>query len=175
MSLKILGASLFLGFSGYSLKSIYTKSLNNIDQIREDISNNLYKDGWDYNHLGPVFIRLAWHSSGTYNKADKTGGSNGATMRFNKELNDGANAGLSKAQNFLEPIKKRFPEISYSDLWILASYVAIEEMGGPQIQFTPGRVDALLEAKCPPNGRLPDASKKADHIRDVFYRMGFND
>lgn len=122
-----------------------------------------------------MLVRLAWHASGTYNKADKTGGSNGSTMRFKPELSDGANAGLDKAQHFLEEIKKQHPEISYADLWILASYVAIEEMGGPRIEFTPGRNDEKEHSKCPPNGRLPDASKGRQHIRDVFYRMGFDD
>lgn len=65
--------------------------------------------------------------------------------------------------------------ISYADLWVLASYVAIEEMGGPKIEFTPGRKDSNSEVGCPPNGRLPDASKGSSHIRDVFYRMGLND
>jgi len=78
-------------------------------------------------------VRLAWHASGTYDKTTETGGSNGATMRFSGESKHGANAGLNLARDFLEPIKKKHPEISYSDLWILASYVAIEEMGGPKL------------------------------------------
>jgi len=48
--------------------------------------------------------------------------------------------------------------LSYADLWILASYVAIEEMGGPYIPFVPGRTDAKTEKECPPDGRLPDAT-----------------
>mmetsp|Transcript_91159 Transcript_91159/g.126580 ORF Transcript_91159/g.126580 Transcript_91159/m.126580 type:complete len:105 (-) Transcript_91159:184-498(-) len=48
-------------------------------------------------------------------------------------------------------------------------------MGGPHIPFTPGRKDATSDKNCPPNGRLPDASKGASHIRDVFERMGFTD
>lgn len=48
-------------------------------------------------------------------------------------------------------------------------------MGGPKIEFTPGRTDATSESSCPPNGRLPDATQGAQHIRDVFYRMGFTD
>jgi catalase (peroxidase I) len=57
-------------------------------------------------------------------------------------LKDGANAGLEKVQKFLEPIKKKHPEISFADLWILASYVAIEDMGGEKIPFTSGRTDS---------------------------------
>lgn len=48
-------------------------------------------------------------------------------------------------------------------------------MGGPKIDFTPGRIDYKSEKQCPPNGRLPDAKQGAEHIRDVFYRMGFSD
>jgi len=72
-------------------------------------------------------------------------------------------------------VLKEHPSLSVADLWILASYVAIEEMGGPYIPFHPGRVDSMSEKDCPPNGRLPDASKDSKHIREVFNRMGFND
>lgn len=75
----------------------------------------------------------------------------------------------------MEPIKAKHPNVSYADLWVLSSYVAIEEMGGPALKFIPGRKDALDEKECPPNGRLPDADKDASHIRQVFGRMGFTD
>lgn len=75
----------------------------------------------------------------------------------------------------MEPIKEKHPEITYADLWVLASYVALEFMGLPKIPFTPGRVDAADEKECPPHGRLPDASKDAKHVRDIFGRMGFTD
>ncbi len=58
-----------------------------------------------------------WHSSGTYDKASATGGSNGAGMRFEAEASDPENAGLAAGRAFLEPIKRKFPAISYSDLW----------------------------------------------------------
>merc|ERR1712217_702632 len=96
-------------------------------------------------------------------------------MRFEPESADGANAGLEHARNKLEQIKEKYPEISYADLWILASYVAIEEMGGPRIEFKPGRTDAKDGTACPAVGRLPDAALGSDHVRDVFYRMGFDD
>lgn len=130
----------------------------NFTQVREDIKNILLKQGYDDGHIGPVLVRLAWHASGTYDVNTKSGGSNGSTMRFPKELKDGANAGLEHAQGFLEAIKQKHPNLSYADLWILASYVAIQEMEGPTIPFTPGRTDAKQETACPPNGRLPDAS-----------------
>lgn len=134
-------------------------------------SNPDYDDG----SYGPVLVRLAWHAAGTYDKVTGTGGSNGATMRFSPEASHGANAGLQVARDLLEGVKKEFPEISYADLWSLAGVVAIQEMGGPVIPWRPGRVDAVSEKACTPDGRLPDALKGADHIRAIFGRMGFND
>jgi len=96
-------------------------------------------------------------------------------MRFCPESRHGANNGLNIARDALEPIKKRHPNISYADLWVLASIVAIKEMGGPDVKFTPGRTDAPNGTYAPPGGRLPDAARNADHIRAIFYRMGFSD
>lgn len=92
-----------------------------------------------------------------------------------KEGGDPANAGLQHARVFLEPIKKQFPWLTYSDLWTLAGVVAIKSMGGPDIQWKPGRTDFGDDSKSPPRGRLPDGAKDGPHLRDVFYRMGFND
>lgn len=119
-------------------------------------------------------MRLAWHASGTYDKETGTGGSNGATMRFSPEAGHGANAGLNHARDFLEPVKAKFPWISYSDLWTLAGACAVQELGGPTIPWRPGRVDRDVSS-CTPDGRLPDGSKEQKHIRDIFYRMGFDD
>lgn len=59
---------------------------------------------------------------------------------------------------------------------MLASYVALEEMGLPKLEFIPGRKDAKDDSACPPIGRLPDGdSDKVERMREVFYRMGFND
>jgi len=96
-------------------------------------------------------------------------------MRFHPEANWGANAGLKHARDRLEIVKKKFPGISYADLWTLAGVVAVEEMGGPRIPWRPGRKDAPDNKGTAPDGRLPDADKGSDHIRDIFYRMGFND
>ncbi|KAJ3348665.1 L-ascorbate peroxidase 3 [Allomyces javanicus] len=146
----------------------YRKVAADIAELLDDVD---YDDG----SYGPVFVRLAWHASGTYNKADGTGGSNGATMRFGPEAGDGANAGLDVARNRLEPIKAKYPQISYADLWTLAGVVAIKEMGGPSIPWKAGRTDAVSAESCPPQGRLPDASKDRKHVREVFNRMGFDD
>lgn len=128
----------------------------------------------------PFTIRLAWHASGTYDKDHATkdvpcGGSDGATMRFEPELSDGANAGLGMMQNILQPVKQRFPQLSYADLWTLGGCQAIKLMGGPDIPFSFGRTDDKDGSNCPMNGRLPDAALGAEHLREVFYRMGFDD
>ncbi|KAI9352597.1 heme peroxidase [Obelidium mucronatum] len=144
-------------------------------EVYNAIAAILDNDNYDDGSYGPVLVRLAWHASGTYDKDTKTGGSNGATMRFDPEASHGANAGLSVARNILEPIKKKFPQISYADLWTLAGVVAVQEMGGPIVPWRAGRADAVSAESCPPDGRLPDAAQGQRHIRDIFYRMGFND
>jgi cytochrome c peroxidase len=135
-------------------------------------------------NMKPTLVRLGWHASGTYDpKHAVRGGSSGGTMRFAPESSDGANAGLDKARAFVEPVKTAFPGMSYGDLWTFAAKVAIEEMDGPTIPWRAGRKDLSAEEAAaraatlvPPNGRLPDADKKADHIRDLFVkRMGFTE
>jgi cytochrome c peroxidase len=136
----------------------------------------------DNDNMGPTLVRLAWHASGTYAKGGSpAGGSDGGRIRFGPEASDGANAGLDKMRALLEPIHAANPSMSYADLYAYSGAVAIEFMGGPHIPFQFGRSDYRSEeevksaGQAVPNGRLPDASKGSDHIRDVFYRMGFND
>lgn len=163
-----LGA-LFFGYQSMSGPSI------DYAAIKNDIAEKLDDDNWDDGSWGPVLIRLAWHSSGTYCTKTKTGGSSKAGMRFSPESDFGANAGLQHARDFLEPIKQKYPDISYADLWILAGNTALEEMGCPEIPFTPGRKDGADGSCSPPDGRLPDGDKGPQHVRDIFYRQGFND
>ena len=108
---------------------------------------------------GPTLVRLAWHSSGTYDKMSKTGGSGKGTMRFTEELKHGANAGLDKAVAKLEPIKAKHPDVSYADLYALSGAVAIETLGGPKVGFSAGRKDSMDPKDVTPDGRLPDADK----------------
>jgi peroxiredoxin len=96
-------------------------------------------------------------------------------MRYEAEGGDPSNAGLQHGRAFLEPIKEKHPWITYSDLWTLAGVVAIKEMGGPEIEWHGGRTDLVDDSKVPPRGRLPDGAQGADHLRFIFYRMGFND
>ncbi|THH05349.1 hypothetical protein EW145_g4863 [Phellinidium pouzarii] len=149
-------------------KEDYQKVYNEIAGILEE--NSEYDDG----SYGPILIRLAWHSSGTYDKDTKTGGSNYATMRFEPEALHGVNRGLNIARSLQEKVKQKFPWISYGDLWTLGGVVAVQEMAGPKILWRPGRIDGYAK-DATPDGRLPDASQGADHLRNVFYRMGFND
>lgn len=121
----------------------------------------------------PIMVRLAWHDAGTYNAKDGTGGPNGS-IRFEPESTHDANNGLDKARKLLQPIKDRFADISYADLYQLASIVAIEYAGGPVIPFRMGRRDASKE-QCTPDGRLPEGDRKMGHLREVFYRMGLSD
>lgn len=140
----------------------YTKLYDAISDILED-------ENYDDGSYGPVFVRLAWHASGTFCSASNTGGSCGGTIRFDKEISTGANAGLKHARDRLEIIKKQFPHISYGDLYTFAGVVAIQEMGGPSIAWRPGRIDAATDASCPPDGRLPAAAPHdGDSIRKTF-------
>ncbi|WDK13832.1 peroxidase [Colletotrichum graminicola] len=163
------------GVSAGSTAKVVNPTKADYEKVYKVIADRLEEnDQYDDGSYGPVLVRLAWHASGTYDKETNTGGSNGATMRFAPESDHGANAGLKAARDFLEPVKQQFPWISYSDLWILGGVAAIQEMQGPIIPFRPGRKDGEAAA-CTPDGRLPDASKREKHLRDIFYRMGFND
>lgn len=154
-----------------------------VSAVRKSIADVIEADAEkrdDGTSLTGTFVRLAWHSSGSYSKVDNSGGSNGARMRFNPEASWGANAGLGVARDALESVKAKHPEISYADLYTLAGVVAVEEAGGPTIPFRLGREDMESGETSPPDGRLPDADKgsfklTSDHVRDIFYRMGFND
>ncbi|KAJ6498927.1 heme peroxidase [Mycena sanguinolenta] len=146
----------------------YQKVYNKIAEILDEAGD--YDDG----SYGPVILRLAWHASGTYEVESNTGGSNYATMRFEPESLHGANAGLNVARGVMEKVKVQFPWISYGDLWTLGGVAAVQEMAGPKIPWRPGRIDGFAE-HATPDGRLPDASQGAAHLRAIFGRMGFND
>ncbi|KDP32848.1 hypothetical protein JCGZ_12140 [Jatropha curcas] len=128
----------------------------------------------------PILVRLGWHDAGTYNKNieewPKRGGANGS-LRFEIELKHAANAGLVNALKLLQPIKDKYSGVTYADLFQLASATAIEEAGGPKLPMKYGRVDVSAPEDCPEEGRLPSAGppSPADHLREVFYRMGLND
>ncbi|KAH6782649.1 thylakoidal ascorbate peroxidase [Perilla frutescens var. hirtella] len=166
------------GRIGYSTVSPPKCAASDPDQLksaREDIKE-LLKTKFCH----PILVRLGWHDAGTYNKNieewPQRGGANGS-LRFEVELKHGANAGLVNALKLLQPIKDKYSNVTYADLFQLASATAVEEAGGPKIPMKYGRVDVTAPEQCPEEGRLPDAGppSPASHLRDVFYRMGLND
>ncbi|XP_034675870.1 probable L-ascorbate peroxidase 6, chloroplastic/mitochondrial isoform X2 [Vitis riparia] len=164
-----------LGFSSVAAPNCSASDPDQLKSAREDIKELLKS-----NFCHPILVRLGWHDAGTYNKNIEEwplrGGANGS-LRFEIELKHGANAGLVNAVKLLQPIKDKYSGVTYADLFQLASATAVEEAGGPKIPMKYGRVDASGPEQCPEEGRLPAAGppSPADHLRDVFYRMGLND
>lgn len=175
-------SALALGAAAYGISPLNCSNSGEVDAVKKDIIELMEAEDErrsDGTSIGGTLVRLAWHASGTYSAKDRTGGSNGACMRFAPEANWGCNAGLGVARAFLEPIKAKHPTWSYADIWTLAGATAIEAMGGPAVPWRPGRSDSI-EGTTVPDGRLPNAdsgspSNDVAHIRNIFYRMGFND
>ena len=106
--------------------------------------------------------------------ADGSGRPNGS-IRFPKALNYALNKGLEAPLAVVEEVRTDYPEVGYADLIQAAAYSAILYCKGPEIPFLFGRVDALTDAECPPDGLLPVPTGDAQYLRSVFARSGFSD
>ena len=126
----------------------YLKSFKGLDYfaLKKDINSVLTttQDWWpaDFGNYGPLFIRMAWHSAGTYRTGDGRGGSRAGQQRFAPLNSWPDNANLDKARRLLWPIKQKYgSKISWADLMVLTGNVALENMGFKTFGFAGGRTD----------------------------------
>jgi catalase-peroxidase len=148
-----------------------------IDAVIKDLKELMRssQDWWpaDFGHYGPLFIRLAWHSAGSYRIYDGRGGARDGSIRFPPRINWPDNIGLDKAIRLLWPIKKKYGrKLSWADLIILAGTVALEDMGVKTLGFSLGREDIFEPDESPdwgPEEEMLTASRfKGKKIREPY-------
>jgi len=181
----------------FAMAFAYKELAYNPDAVRAKIKDILVDEKADDGNYGPFLVRLAWHCAGTYRKTDGRGGCDGARIRFDVERSWADNAALipgphedAKVQpgdrktitalELLAPIKYEFGNaLSWGDLIVLAGSVALEELGGPHMDFCGGRVDAYegysIEELNVNMIYVNAGNTSAEDVREKFTKMDMND